>query len=168
MATVPKPTLEMKRRALRDQLFPNCEVDLWNRKAVSGFTTIPRTLGLIMTLLEQMFERKKGHDVSRTYFELWCRAYDDYFIEVNDAEAFAFSAGFVSKGRNVRSWEERIKQLSELGFVRVAPNGSRRQGYVLLVDPHKVIKTLKDAAKVPPDWWGAYTKRASEIGYTLP
>jgi hypothetical protein len=168
MGTVPKPTLEAKRRALRDQLFPNCEAELWNRKAVNGFTTIPRTLGLILTLLEQMFDRKKGHDVSRPYFELWCRAFDDYFIEVTDAEAFAFSAGFVSKGRNVRSWEERIKMLAALGFIKVAPNGSRKQGYILLVDPHKVVKRLRSEGKIPDEWWGAYTKRASEIGYALP
>lgn len=168
MAASPKPTLEMKRRALRDQLFPNCESELWNRKTVNGFTTIPRTLGLIMTLLEQMFDRKKGHDVSRTYFELWCRAFDDYLVEVNDVEAFAFSAGFVSKSRNVRSWEERVKVLAELGFIRVAPSGTRKQAYVLLVDPHRVVKSLRDAGKIPQDWWGAYTKRASETGYALP
>jgi len=168
MAISPKPTLEAKRRAMRDQLFPGCEAELWNRKAVNGFTTIPRTLGLIMTLLEQMFDRKKGHDVSRTYFELWCRPFDDYLIEVTDVEAFAFSAGFVSKGRNVRSWEERVKVLADLGFIKVAPNGSRKQGYILVVDPHRVVKKLKEDGKIPNDWWGAYTKRASEIGYTPP
>jgi hypothetical protein len=168
MATSPKPTLEAKRRALRGQLFPNCETELWNRKAVNGFTTIPRTLGLIMTLLEQMVDRKKGHDVSRTYFELWCRAFDDYFIEVTDVEAFAFSAGFVSKGRNVRSWEERVKMLADLEFIKVAPNGSKKQGYILLVDPHRIVKKLRETGNIPDDWWGAYNKRASEIGYTLP
>jgi hypothetical protein len=102
------------------------------------------------------------------YFELWCRAYDDYFIEVTDVEAFAFSAGFIYKGRNVRSWEERVKILASLGFIKVAPNGSKKQGYVLLLDPHKVIKHLHQSGKVPQEWWGAYTKRASEIGYVLP
>jgi|ERR1035437_251166 hypothetical protein len=168
MTTLSKLKLAEKRKALRDQLFPNCQQELWNRKAVSGFTTIPRTLGLIMTLIDQMVERKKGHDVSRSYFELWCRAFDDYFIEVSDVEAFAFAAGFVTKTRNVRSWEERIKVLAELGFIKVAPNGSRKQGYILLVDPHQVVKRLKDEGRIPADWWGAYTKRASDIGYSLP
>jgi len=123
---------EEKRKKLRDQVFPGCVTELWDRKQVTGgFTTIPRTLGLIMTLIEQLADRRKGHDVSRTYFELWCRAFDDYFIEVSDVEAFAFAAGFVSKGRNVRSWEERISTLEELGFVRVAPNGSKKRGGAL-------------------------------------
>jgi hypothetical protein len=163
-----KITAEEKRKNLREQVFPGCAGELWDRRQVYGFTTIPRTLGLIMTLIEQLAERKKGHDVSRTYFELWCRACDDYFIEVSDVEAFAFAAGFVSRGRNVRSWEERLGVLAELGFVKVAPNGSKKRGYVLLVDPHKVVKQLKADGRISPEWWGAYTKRASEIGYVLP
>jgi len=168
MAVSAKQALEEKRKALRDQLFPNCQPDLWNRKVVTGgFTTIPRTLGLIMTLLEAMFHRKKGHDISRTYFELWCRAFDDYFIEVTDIESFAFAAGFVTT-RSVRSWGERVKVLANLGFIKTAPNGSKKQAYILLLDPHKVVKNLKHSGNVPQEWWGAYTKRASEIGYTLP
>lgn len=149
---------EEKRRKLREQLFPNCEALLWNRKEVLGFTTIPRTLGLIMTLIEQLAERQKGKDVSRTYFELWCRAFDDYFIEAADVEGLAFAAGFVSRGRNVRSWEERVGVLAELGFVRVVPNGTRKQGYILLVDPHKVIKALREEGRISQEWWGAYTR----------
>src|SRR5262249_54391904 len=153
---------------LRDEIWPGCENELWNRKQINGFTTIPRTLGLILTLLEQLAERKKGTDCSRTYFELWCRAFDDYFIEVSDVEAFAFSAGFVTPGRNVRSWAERVRELADLGFIRVAPKGSRKQAYILLLDPHKVIKHLKDAGRISREWWGAYINRAAEIGYSLP
>lgn len=159
---------EEKRRKLRDQVFAGAAGDLWNRRQVNGFTTIPRTLGLVMTLIEQLAERKKGHDVSRTYFELWCRAFDDYLIEVTDAEAFAFSAGFVNRGRNVRSWEERVATLEELGFIRTAPNGSKKRGYILLLDPHLVVKRLQADGKISAEWWGAYTKRASEVGYVLP
>jgi hypothetical protein len=171
MATYGQPKInaaEAKRISLRNQVFPGAAVELWDRHQATGFTTIPRTLGLIMTLIEQLADRRKGHDVSRTYFELWCRAFDDYFIEVTDVETFAFAAGFVSRGRNVRSWEERIATLTELGFVRVAPNGSKKRGYILLVDPHVVVKKLKDDGKVSAEWWGAYTKRAIEIGYVLP
>jgi hypothetical protein len=160
---------EEKRRSLRDQVFPNCTDELWNRKLVTGgFTTIPRTLGLIMTLIEQLADRKKGKDVSRTYFELWCRAFDDYFIDAGDVESLSFAAGFVTRGRNVRSWEERIQELGNLGFIRTAPNGTRKQGYVLLVDPHKVIKRLRANGQIGDEWWGAYTKRATDIGFVLP
>ncbi len=36
------------------------------------------------------------------------------------------------------------------------------------LDPHKVIKNLQAAGKINPEWWGAYTKRAIEIGHALP
>jgi len=38
----------------------------------------------------------------------------------------------------------------------------------LLIDPHQVVKKLKEDGKITGEWWGAYTKRAVEIGYTLP
>jgi hypothetical protein len=31
-----------------------------------------------------------------------------------------------------------------------------------------VIKKLKADGRISQEWWGAYTKRASDIGYTLP
>jgi hypothetical protein len=116
-----------------------------------------------MTLIDDL--GGKGMNSSRVYFDLWGRAFDESFVEVWDEEAFAFSSGFCSPGRNVRSWRERVKRLKDLGFVEVAPNGSRKFGYILLPDPNKVVRQLYKEGRVPAPWWGAYTKRLSEIGY---
>jgi hypothetical protein len=156
----------IRREKQREQLWPGSSSEVWNRKKEVGFCTVPRTLGVIMTLIEQLAD--KGKHVSRIYFELWCRAFDDYLIEVSDQEAFAFASGLVAAGRNVRSWEERIRVLEELGFVAIAPRGSKKYGYILLRDPHKVVKQLHAKGRVPANWWGAYTQRAGEIGYVLP
>ena len=155
-----------KREQLREQLWPGFSAELWDRKKEKGFCTIPRTLPLIMTLIDLLGE--KGKDSSRVYFDLWSRAFDDYCIEVSDEEEFAFSSGYDAPTRNVRSWKERITVLEKLGFIHIAPKGSRRFGYILLLDPHKVVKKLHQLGKVPPNWWGAYTKRATDIGCTLP
>lgn len=155
-----------KREAQREQLWPGSSATIWSRKTGKGFCTIPRTLGLVMTLLEHLTE--KGKDVSRIYMELWCRAFDEYLIEVSDEETFAYASGFVAPGRNVRSWQERIDILVKLGFIEVAPRGSKRHGYILLHDPHKVIKQLRAKGHVPANWWGAYTHRAVQIGLQLP
>jgi|SRR5579872_1048169 len=160
-------TPALKREALRDQVWPGSSTEVWNRKTEKGFTTIPRTLGLIMTLIEELVERKKGHDVSRVYFELWCRSFDEGFIDNLDEESSAFAAGFTTE-RSLRSWRERVDTLVELGFVRVAPRGNKAQGYVLLEDPHKVVKALQARNRIRAEWWGAYIKRCSEIGYKLP
>ena len=92
---------------------------------------------------------------------------DDSFVEVTDEETFAYSSGYSTPGRNVRSWRERMDILQNLGFVSVKPNGSRKYGYILLFHPHNVIKKLREQSKIPENWWGAYTKRATEVGASI-
>lgn len=153
-----------RREQIRDGLWPDSASLFWNRKKEKGFCTIPRTLALILTLIDHL---QKGKDASRVYFDLWCRAFDDYLVEVSDEESLAYSAGYVS-GRNVRTWRERIHVLEKLGFVRVAPSGTRKYADIFIPDPHKVVKQLHERGQVPVNWWNAYTRRAAEIGCVLP
>jgi hypothetical protein len=155
-----------RRIHLREELWPGVSSQLWDRKKAKGFCTIPRTLPLIMRLIDDL--SAKGKNASQVFFDLWCRAFDESLVEVSDEEAFAFSAGFDSPGRNVRSWRERMDVLRDLGFVQVAPNGSRRFGYILLLDPHRVVRKLHTEGRVPANWWGAFMKRVGETGYKLP
>src|ERR1700678_223061 len=165
----PKPPgtsrIAARRAELREGLWPGIGPYLWHRKSEAGFSTLPRTLPLILVLLDEL--KEKGWDVSRVYFDLWCRQYDDSLVDVTDEEGFAFSSGFTGQGRNVRSWRERIRILEELGFIKVKPNGSRSIGYILINHPHRVVRELRREGKVSDAWWGAYVKRASEIGTTL-
>lgn len=156
----------LRRQELRDRLWPDEASKLWHRTTEDGYSTIPRTLPLIMTLIDEL--KGKSRDISRVYFDLWCRQIDDSFVEVNDEESFAYSSGYSTPGRNVRSWRERVELLSELGFVSVQPNGSRKYGYILLHHPHLVVCELRAQGKVSDAWWGAFSKRASEIGALLP
>jgi hypothetical protein len=156
----------LRRRTLRDQLWSGVGDGLWHRTTEDGFSTVPRTLPLVMTLIDDL--KGKGRDISRVYFDLWCRQLDDSFVEVTDEEAFAYSSGYSTPGRNVRSWRERIETLRELGFVSVQPNGSRKYGYILLHHPHRVVLQLRAQGRVGEAWWGAFSKRANEIGAELP
>ncbi len=158
----------IRREKLREQFWPGSASEIWDRRKENGFSTIPRTLGLIMTLIDELADRDKGKDVSRVYFELWCRNFDEAFIEIGDEEAMAFASGFTAPNRNVRTWKERIDVLQKLGFIQVMPVGSKKHGYIFLPDPHKVIMKLKVEGRVSASWWGAYVKRASEIGYVIP
>lgn len=170
MKAAPKPLTKVaiRRQELRDNLWPGEGDKLWHRSTEDGYSTIPRTLPLVMTLIDQL--KDKGRDISRVYFDLWCRQIDDSFVEVTDEESFAYSSGFTTTGRNVRSWRERIEMLRDLGFISVQPNGSRKYGYILLHHPHRVVLELKAQGKinVGDPWWGAFSKRASEIGAELP
>jgi hypothetical protein len=66
-----KHAAEIKREQLRDQLFPSSANEIYDRNIHGGFSTVPRTIGLILTLLEQL--AAKGKNVSRVYSELWFR-----------------------------------------------------------------------------------------------
>ena len=150
---------------MRDQLWPGEADRLWHRRTEQGFSTIPRTLPLVMTLIDDL--KGKGKDTSRVYLDLWCRQMDDSFVEVTDEDAFAYSCGYSTPGRNVRTWRERIDILRDMGFIGVRPNGSRRYGYILLYHPHKVVAEVQKSGKVSLEWWGAFAKRATEVGAVL-
>ena len=53
---------------------------LWDRAEFTGFTTIPRTLSLILRVIDGLDSRR----LSRVYFDLWCRSFDDYVIDIKD------------------------------------------------------------------------------------
>ncbi len=152
---------EIKREQLRDQLFPGSASEIYDRNIHDGFSTVPRTIGLILTLLEQL--AAKGKNVSRVYSELWFRTTDCKLIEIEDEADIAYASGL-----SVRRWKERIDILEQLGFVRVAPNGARRYGYIFLPNPHDLVVQMRRNGQISDEWWGAFTKRCSKIGYKLP
>lgn len=134
---------------------------IWDRSVHDGYSTIPRTIGLMLTLLEELAD--KGKNVSRVYSELWFRTTDCKLIEVDDESDVAYASGL-----STRRWRERIDILEKLGFIKVAPNGAKKYGYIFLPNPNDVAIALKKAGQVSNEWWGAYVKRCSKIGYKLP
>ncbi len=156
-----------RRLQLRDTLWPGMEGYLWHRTKEDGWSTIPRTLPLIMTLIDLL---KPDWDASRVYLELWCRQMDDSFVQIDDEEALAYSCSYLTPTRNVRSLRERLKLLEELGFIEVKPNGSKKYGYILLLHPHRVAKKIHEEKSSPEieRWYGAWAKRALEVGATIP
>jgi len=130
---------EVKRRGL---LWPNLNPEtLWNRKTHDGYTTVPRNMGLIMTIIDDL---TKGKPASLTYFELWCRAKDEMFTSLAHKQSFAFHSGFTGQ-RAVRTWTERMKSLEQLGFINIKPGASGPLTYVIILNPYHVIRRLWEA-----------------------
>jgi hypothetical protein len=153
-----------RRRALRDSMWSDADDVVYNRRSESGFTTVPRTLPLVCTLLRVLGEKK--NDPSRVYWELWCRQRDDGFVELLDPDELACCAGFYrGTTRRVRSLHEALEQLQELGFIRIRPKGPRKYGYVLVLHPHDVVQRLRAERHhlIPDWWWDLFTLRAREI-----
>ena len=157
---------QRKRLHRRDELWPDSKGLIYDRKDESGFCTIPRTLVLVSTLIKHLAPSK---DPSKVYLDLWTRQRDDGFVEVWDQEEMAATCGYSRPPRNVRTWREAIDQLQELGFIRVAPKGTRKYGFLFLPHPHDVVQKLKHSnPKAVPDWWWSlFENRVLEIGATL-
>ena len=160
-ARKPRVTAATRRRLrLRQEFWPDLEDEaFWNRKNFTGFTTIPRTIPLIMLVVDQLDTKNAG----RVYFDLWCRAFDDYIVELKDESEAAFASGYIGQ-RAVRSWRERMDIIEEYGFVRIkkGPNGTYR--YIALLDPHLVIEDLKCRGLVSEKLFDAYRAQMIEIG----
>jgi hypothetical protein len=154
---------EKKRGLIRDAIWPDLEVDrLWLRLKSTGFITIPRTLPLIMEIINCM---TKGAPAGTAYFELWCRSFDECFVDMDDQEGMAFSNGFTGQ-RAVSTWRGRIRALQELGFIDVQIRGGK--SYALLYNPYQVIYRHRQA-KTPGltgDHYTALEIRVAGIGAT--
>ena len=131
--------------ALRDSLFEDAEDRLWDRNRFHGFATIPKTMPYVCRILDEM---SKGQPLASTYVALWCATWDDAFIKLGRTPDLAFAAGF-SGQRGVRTFQDRVRKLVELGFVEVAPSGAQALGLAYLPNPHIQIMRLH-AAKIAP------------------
>lgn len=130
-----------KVEAKRRQLWPDVtKDDLWDRRRYDGFITLPRTMPLILSIIDDL---TKGQPASSTYLELWGRSYDEMYVSLGTPDSHAFHAGFEGQ-RARRTWQQRIAQLAKLGFIRTAPGPSGPHSYALIMNPHVVIRKLKE------------------------
>ena len=148
-----------KAKDLRDSIWPDIDVQmLWNRKAVSGYTTIPRTMPLVMNIIDALTKNKPA---GSAYFVMWCRTFDHSLLVIDNPSTLAVEAGF-SGERAMSTWRDRMKSLVELGFIDAKEGPSGPYHYVLLFNPHKVVWNLKD--RIQENTFRDLRTRAIEIG----
>lgn len=151
-----------QKMALREELWGKVdESHLWNRKKSNGFTTIPRTFPLIAKILDNL--AAKGSPLSNTYMSIWCRVFDESFIEIENPSVLASESGF-SGQRAVTTWNSRMAKLQEFGFINAQKGSISDYQYVLVYNPYKVIKKLNDDGRIQRELYLALFKRAQEIG----
>jgi hypothetical protein len=129
-------------RELRKKLWPDVDFtkELWHRKRNDGFTTIPRTLPLIISIIDDL---TKGGPAGMTYLELWCRGYDEMYVSLSKPREMAFCSGFVGQ-RAERTWTEKIRKLADLGFIKVQSGQSGPLSHALIMNPYLVIKRMHE------------------------
>ena len=152
-----------RRKSQRDRLWADAEEVVFPTK-LGGWAQIPRTAPMIGTLIDQI---RKKESAGRLYLVLWSYEFGDGFVEVPDPAMVALEAGY-TMSRAERSFNERMRVLCELGFIRTAPLGVREFGYVLLVNPHPVVARLRAHARFPDGWWSTFQARCAMAGIELP
>ncbi|GJJ05688.1 hypothetical protein RugamoR64_62260 [Duganella rhizosphaerae] len=152
-----------KRLALRNNFWPEISDDsLWLRKGRVGFTTIPRTMSLIGRIMDQL--AGKGTPLFGTYLALWCRVFDEGFVEIRTNKELAFESGF-SGGRGEATWRARMRKLQALGFIDVRGGLASDMQYVLIYNPIKVIASIYERDNLPRDMaYQALMTRLIEVG----
>lgn len=114
--------------------------DLWSRKRNQGFSTIPRTLPIVMEVIDSL--SKKGQPAGHAYFSLWCRAPDAPLVVVENPIIMAAEAGFTGE-RAVDTWRRRMRCLREIGFIKTQSGAAGEFHYLLLLNPNVVVETLR-------------------------
>lgn len=141
MAVVARTNRELssiarKQQAKRDMYWPMSEDYIWDRKKNKGFATIPKTMPLILRIMDEM---TKGTPVSSTFLALWCNTWDNSFVELNKPGEMAFNAGF-SGLRAEYTWAVRLKKLKDFNFIDATSGRSGPMSNVIIWNPHLVLR----------------------------
>lgn len=148
---------------MRKEFWPDEEA--WTGENEKGWFRAPRTLPLLLSLLGEK-SLSGNQDPAKVYMELLARHIDGGVIEIEQEADHAFAAGYVGK-RGVRTWQERMRTLEKLGFIRTRRVGNQDFKYVLLVHPTVATQRLREAGKVSDRWWDTYRARQIETKEAL-
>lgn len=164
VSATPNRKLRARRVVVRDALWADADTVVFS-PLTGGWAQIPRTVPMVAGLIDTLGGRENA---GRLYVVLWAYQYGDGFVEVPDPAQLALEAGYMST-RAERTFDERVALLARLGFVRTAENGLRDHGFVLLLDPHRVVARIRaeQPKKIPGRWWSAFQARCSAVGVPL-
>lgn len=148
---------------LREKIWPKVkESQLWNRKKQDGYTTMPRTMPIILSILDSL--TPSGCPASRVYLDLWCRVFDESFVVLNKPDDMAFTSGFTGQ-RRLQPWKKRLYLLHKLGFIKLAEGSNGKYSFALILNPHLVIHNIrrKDISQIPKNLFNKLAERAMEV-----
>lgn len=163
MATVRETSAIAKKQLLqRDTLWPGASVWLWHRKDNKGFATIPKSMPLILQIMDDM---SGGRPLSTTYLSLWCETWDNSMANLSKQQELAIAAGFGGQ-RAVYTWQGRVQLLKELRFIDVKAGKSGPLSNAIIWNPHRVIRWhyQEKTPGLTEAKYNALLERCTEIG----
>jgi hypothetical protein len=146
---------------VREEFWP--EVDAWTGgEHDKGWFKAPRTLPLILALIQNK-ELTGAGDPTTVYLELLSRQFGEGVVEIQNEAEHAYAAGYTSS-RAVRTWQDHMRSLEKLGFIKIKGIGKHAFKYVILVPPVTALEELREKGLVPGDWWDAFNDRRIQTG----
>lgn len=148
--------------------------DIWllsNEHKRFGFAQVPRTLSLVINIINDIAKKKYGKAVpaGKTYFALWLHHYGEGLVRIASEQQIAYEAGYGGQ-RNVSTFRDHMKVLKEIGFIDFRKGVKGPMHYVLLLNPYNVMKRLRDQTDetgeklVTDEQYAALVERANDIG----
>jgi hypothetical protein len=156
---------------MRAHLWPDLdEKRLWLRtdKTRKGFTTMPRTMALIINLIDDISKQVtngKAVPAGITYLVLWCRVFDESFVKIENEAVAALEAGYAGE-RNVTTWRQHLTVLRDLGFIDCKGGPAGQYQYILLYNPYQVIRSLNAKGMIQQSTYTALFQRAIDVRAT--
>jgi len=155
--------LKMSERAQKQMelYFPGYDSrNLWRRSTNDGYTTMPRTMPLVMQAIDAY---SKGQPAGHVLCCLWVRAPDHPLVTIESPATFASEAGFDGE-RTVDTWRRRMKTLRKLHFIDAKPGPSGDFHYVLLLNPNVAMRYMRRDGLIQDGLWGRFVDRLAEVG----
>ncbi len=131
-----KNAIVAKQLQQRELMWPGSEPRLWDRKKNKGFATIPKTMPIILQIMDDL---SNGKPVSSTYLGLWCETWDNSMVNTSKQQEMAHAAGFTGQ-RAVYTWGARMHLLHKLRFIDIKAGNSGPISHVLIWNPHRAIR----------------------------
>ena len=150
---------QKRREELKAEFWPS-DIAWTGDRPEQGWFRAPRTLPLILMLLSD--KKISGNsDLSSVYLELLARHRDSGIVEMVGPGEHSYAAGYSGR-RGARIWQERMKMLEDLRFIKSRQGGNQQYKYVLLLHPTIAVHRLRDGGKISDGWWDTYRQRQIE------
>lgn len=154
-----KTVSQERREKIKAEFWPN-DIAWTGDRPEMGWFRAPRTLPLILLLLST--KKISGNsDPAGVYLELLARHRDTGIVDMGTEADHSYAAGYPG-ARGIRTWQERMKLLEKLGFIKPMKSGNQTYKSVMLVHPAIAVKQLYDDGKVEQTWWNTYRQMQIE------
>jgi hypothetical protein len=148
--------------------------DIWllsNEHKRFGFAQVPRTLSLVINIINDIAKKKYGKAIpaGKTYFALWLHHYGEGLVRIASEAQIAYEAGYGGQ-RNVSTFRQHMEVLKQIGFIDFRKGVKGPMHYVLLLNPYNVMKRLRDQKDetgeklLSDEQYAALVERVNDIG----